>query len=377
MQSVYHCLSHIIPVFVAQYADAQRTMDAMRARHDAKTANSAKRRPEAKPTRGKAIRAHVADEKGAPALCAHDPPKVVDIGEKPNTFYRSRILQKTIYGAVERGCFVRKDRSVVSAVKKTSIFYPDRVFPGCGRDNPKREVDVFEYIMNSGLYKKYPERFLGCLGWRMHERRTEDGRIQNRLDVVMEQMDCEFFELIRNTQTPSYKGRKLSRNDAYDILLRVSNATAMHHLLGIALLDISPENILVSNVFDEQERRVVLCDYGLATKVSTSNPQPVMRIDGKPRYFSTERHSGEPFDAFKDDVFAVAVIGFMVSTGLTWFDSSQDLPKINPESELYDDVDRAVQRLVLDTIHTPESRRVCASVFHEKLEKILCRVPIA
>lgn len=101
----------------------------------------------------------------------------------------------------------------------------------------------------------------------------------------------------------------LSENIARFYFYQILNAVEYLHSLGLAHRDIKPENVLL-----DQNYNAVLTDFGLCTKFSelgflTSNP--IHKV-GTERCMSPELFAGVIHSPFKDDLFALGYLLFMI-----------------------------------------------------------------
>lgn len=86
------------------------------------------------------------------------------------------------------------------------------------------------------------------------------------------------------------------------LALQILDAVRMLHDLNIVHGDISAENILLSRRATDGELQIQLIDFGMSSVVRFAH------VDrGKPTYQAPEVHSGEAFDGFLSDAFAVGV----------------------------------------------------------------------
>lgn len=89
-----------------------------------------------------------------------------------------------------------------------------------------------------------------------------------------------------------------------------AQAVAFAHEQGVLHLDIKPANILI----DRNDRRVKLCDFGLARLRSLVSSEPNRHISGSPPFMSPEQVACGPLDA-RSDVFALGVTLYLLLSG--------------------------------------------------------------
>lgn len=99
--------------------------------------------------------------------------------------------------------------------------------------------------------------------------------------------------------------------EALEILEGLFAGVAAIHSAGIVHLDLKPANVLV-----ERERRVRICDFGLARPCAPSCRYPLGQCAGTPGYIAPEVALGEEVAPRRAaDVYALGVIGYELLTG--------------------------------------------------------------
>ncbi len=111
------------------------------------------------------------------------------------------------------------------------------------------------------------------------------------------------------------EGRLLPPRLAAEMCARVADALYFAHQRGIIHRDIKPANI----VFDKQNRRVRVMDFGVARLVDSRATRTGV-ILGSPSYMSPEQLDARPVTA-QSDIFSLGVTLFQLLTGMLPFRS--------------------------------------------------------
>ena len=106
----------------------------------------------------------------------------------------------------------------------------------------------------------------------------------------------------------------LDHREASRVLRDVAAALAVAHRAGIVHRDVKPENVM----FDGQERRVLLMDFGIAKALSASPAADGLTgtgiAVGTPRYMSPEQAAGESVGP-ASDVYSLGIVGYEMLAG--------------------------------------------------------------
>ncbi len=119
------------------------------------------------------------------------------------------------------------------------------------------------------------------------------------------------FEFVEGAPLREYlKSTQLDVPAACAKFKQIVEGVAAAHALGIAHLDLSPNNVLV-----DQRGTMRVMDFGLSRFVATSNKSDHEDdAQGTPRYMSPEHFAGAPLD-MRTDVFALGLIYYELLVG--------------------------------------------------------------
>jgi len=115
---------------------------------------------------------------------------------------------------------------------------------------------------------------------------------------------------------------RLAPARAANIIYQVAEGLDAAHRMTIVHRDLKPDNIML--ITDESGvDRAKVVDFGIAKSLNQSGTQLTQAgsVIGTPEFMSPEQVFGEPLDA-RSDVYALALVGFQLFTGLLPFDSS-------------------------------------------------------
>ncbi|GAB1604855.1 testis-specific serine/threonine-protein kinase 3-like [Argonauta hians] len=105
---------------------------------------------------------------------------------------------------------------------------------------------------------------------------------------------------------------------------QICQATKYLHDLGIAHRDLKLENLLL-----DKHNTIKITDFSFAKICSKSNMSRT--FCGSKSYASPEILSGEPYDPYKADVWAIAAIMYIICTGKMPFNENRGVKKILEE----------------------------------------------
>nr|XP_033813668.1 testis-specific serine/threonine-protein kinase 3-like [Geotrypetes seraphini] len=131
--------------------------------------------------------------------------------------------------------------------------------------------------------------------------------------IVMEEALSDLFELI---DSKDY----LVEDEARHIFMQIVQAVMYCHGQGIAHRDLKCENILMTS-----ENTPKLTDFGFATCINRSSLSST--YCGSTAYAAPEILQGQPYDAFKADIWSLGVVLYLMVTGYMPFDDN-DLTKL-------------------------------------------------
>ena len=115
------------------------------------------------------------------------------------------------------------------------------------------------------------------------------------------------------------------------ILHDVLSAVTFLHSNGVLHRDIKPDNLLVAG-----DLRVKLADFGVAREFKDGDSSMISETQGTYHFYAPEMCSGDKFDAWGADVWAIGVTLFIFATcHLPW------MSKDNNPAELFDNIGHA------------------------------------
>ena len=118
---------------------------------------------------------------------------------------------------------------------------------------------------------------------------------------------------------------KLPPARAANLIYQVAEGLDAAHRMSIVHRDLKPDNIMVITDDNGIDRAKVV-DFGIAKAVDATSGQRTQltqagAVIGTPEFMSPEQVFGEALDA-RSDVYALALVGYQMLTGLLPFDSS-------------------------------------------------------
>lgn len=120
----------------------------------------------------------------------------------------------------------------------------------------------------------------------------------------------DLFDYVSRCIVPNYAN--VDRNHVKDICFQMAQSLHHLHLSGMAHLDLSLENYLVSESNDDGKIQVCLTDFGVAT----SQEMITAPYSSKPGYKAPEAHRHQfPLSSFKADIFSLGVCFFILLCG--------------------------------------------------------------
>jgi serine/threonine protein kinase/Flp pilus assembly protein TadD len=146
----------------------------------------------------------------------------------------------------------------------------------------------------------------------------------------------------------SERGERLSIEQTLDIVIKLADALAYAHNLGMIHRDIKPANVLLASL-----DRPVLSDFGIARLINESGLTASGMLIGTPAYMSPEQGRGEHIDA-RSDIYSLGIVLYEMLTGRPPYDADTPyaiiLKHINdpltPPHVLTSPMPEAVERIV-------------------------------
>ncbi|HTI04672.1 MAG TPA: protein kinase [Gemmatimonadales bacterium] len=109
----------------------------------------------------------------------------------------------------------------------------------------------------------------------------------------------------------------LPASEAARVLRDVAWALAYAHGQGVIHRDVKPDNILLEN-----NGRVLVADFGIASVVAGAAGLSSEEIVGTPEFMSPEQALGEPVDG-RSDLYSLGLVGFFALSGTLPFDGDK------------------------------------------------------
>jgi serine/threonine protein kinase len=150
----------------------------------------------------------------------------------------------------------------------------------------------------------------------VHDRGEYDGQLWISMDFV----DGRDAGHLLSQQFPAGMPEKL----VIEIVTAVAAALDYAHKQGLLHRDVKPGNIMVTNVDDDDERRILLTDFGIARMVDDISGLTATNFTvGTVAYTAPEQLTGEDIDG-RADQYSLAATAYHLFTG------SQPFPHSNP-----------------------------------------------
>jgi tetratricopeptide (TPR) repeat protein len=166
-------------------------------------------------------------------------------------------------------------------------------------------------------------------------------------------MVMEYIEggltLKQRLQELAERGTRLSIDQTLDIVIKLADALAYAHNLGMIHRDIKPANVLVASL-----DRPVLSDFGIARLLNETGLTSSGALIGTPAYMSPEQGRGERIDG-RSDIYSLGIVLYEMLTGQPPYDADTPyaiiLKHINdpltPPHVLINPMPEVVERIVL------------------------------
>lgn len=165
----------------------------------------------------------------------------------------------------------------------------------------------------------------------VHDRGEYDGRLWISMDFV----DGDDAGSLLHRRYPAGMPAEL----AIAIVTAVGSALDYAHREGLLHRDVKPANIMLSNVDDPAQRRILLTDFGIAREINDrSNLTQTNMTVGTFAYCSPEQLLGSSIDG-RADQYALAATAYHLLTGATLF------PLTNPGVVISSHLNTAPPRL--------------------------------
>lgn len=221
----------------------------------------------------------------------------------PDRYVKPRVLSTTLYGEAVLATDTSKTPQRQVVIKLSRLQYMKRREAygtgGVAMDDPLMEAQVLR------LFKKQP-RVVNFI--------TEfwTGQVHGLvLDYVS---GCELISLLEHS-------KRLDEPRALLLTHQILQAAAAMHAKGYGHMDISPENVLVS-----EGDRVTLIDFGQVLPRTRQKPAKSQEfLPMKPRYRAPEVAAFQSYFPDKCDSFSIGVVLFCMVAGCApWVEATQE-----------------------------------------------------
>ncbi len=182
-------------------------------------------------------------------------------------------------------------------------------------------------------------------------------------------------------------GGNFTKERAIGVMMQVCSGLSAAHEQGIVHRDVKPDNIVIVNSRDDENRPIELvkvCDFGIAALQNTRSEDLDLSVGagyicGTPEYMSPEQARGETADA-RTDVYACGCTIYELITGRTPFVSENPLETIvhhakdppPPPSQFRKDIDPLLEEVILKSLaKDPKNRQQSARAMRTELKEIL------
>lgn len=183
--------------------------------------------------------------------------------------------------------------------------------------------------------------------------------------IVMEYLEGE------SLKEKIQRDGKMEPQEAIEIMLPVLYALREVHKEGIIHRDIAPDNIFLTNDFDEDGRRIVkLIDFG-ASRFATTRHSRSLSVLVKPGYSPEEQYRSRGDQGPWTDVYAVAATMYKMMTGITPEDAMERAVKddLKTPSKCGVKISKGMENAVLNAMNIKiENRTPSVEVLIEELE---------
>jgi len=217
---------------------------------------------------------------------------------------QSQILE-TIYGGLYKGCDTKTGSIVAIKLSNAST----GVRKG---EDPLGEIEILSKLQSQ------PQHDGGKYVIQLYDTfLTEFSGISFYCSVMEYAPNGDLLDKITNMKS---QGRQLSFSNCRRYLSMLAKGLSFIHQQGIAHLDISLENILVTK---KDELR--LCDFGQAEATRFISPSDTDIRKGKAKYMCPEVFNAQAYDGFKADIWSLGIcLWGMVTGGLIYRTASVD-----------------------------------------------------
>jgi len=170
---------------------------------------------------------------------------------------------------------------------------------------------------------------------------------------------------------------RLAHGEAYEILIQVADVLDAAHVLGVAHLDLKPDNIFLVPV-NGGRTLVKVLDFGLASQVDLAQqppPQALGFFRGTPDYASPEQAQGLASVDLRSDIYSLGVVAYQMIVGRRPFVGATVVETLLKQigeppprpTNLCNTVTPEAEQLLLDMLHKAPERRPRASEVRERL----------
>lgn len=135
---------------------------------------------------------------------------------------------------------------------------------------------------------------------------------------------CEAGDLIHKMKRVTQGGAE-NEAQAWQVWSQVIAGIGHMHEMGVAHLDLKPQNILLASGDDDEVLRVKLCDFSHSFISTTAGAKVPASQVGAGKYMAPEVSSGDPYDGPAADVWSCGVILYTLLTGALPFENADKI----------------------------------------------------
>lgn len=148
----------------------------------------------------------------------------------------------------------------------------------------------------------------------VHDRGEDDGQLW----IAMDYVDGVDAAQLMQRRYPA----GMPADEVADIVTAVARALDYAHRRGLLHRDVKPANIMLAHLEDDEERRVLLTDFGIARELNTVSGLTTTNMTvGTVTYAAPEQLMGEDIDV-RADQYALAATAYHLLTGAPPFSHS-------------------------------------------------------
>lgn len=259
-----------------------------------------------------------------------------------DTYIIKKNIRDSLYGMIYLATKYDDDKLVV--IKKSNKQLVNKHVTKDGKnisENIRNEITVFDllkdsyvnFIKNTNNTINTTNISLNYFPNTIHHpsilQKYEHFETKSDIYMILEHMDCDLHDFFIS------QNNKLCECSIRNIFKQICDGVLYMHKIGIAHMDLSLENILISKN-NNDNFNVKICDFGLSL-IHRSFPFTLSdRIEkfvlpkydfkhiGKLSYCSPEFYSDYKFDAFKKDIYSLGIILYKMHVSSTPYEKPSE-----------------------------------------------------